>query len=123
MSKQPMARLDGGTAARPEPPRLSGRLVVPADGCTYPPSVQADDLLRVNFDAQAVGPDGLYLVERIGPQGVEWRGCKRFARQITGGLVVDENGRGEWRPADLHSLDVRVVGYVEQVYRPTRGLS
>lgn len=122
MSKQQVTRINSNTAC-PELPRLRGRLVVPADGCAYPPSVQADDLLRVNFDAQSVGPDGLYLVERIGPQGVEWRGCKRFARQITKGLMVDESGHGEWRPADLRSLDVRVVGYVEQVYRPTWGLS
>lgn len=101
-----------------EPPMLSGCMVVSADTCQYPPSVGPADLLRVNFDRRTVGPDGLYLLERIGPRGVEWRGCRRFVHELAG-LMVDQSGRGDWIPApSLSAVNLRIAGYVEQVYKP-----
>lgn len=105
---------DSGAAA--EPPMLSGRMVIPARGCQYPPALTATDLLEVDFDARAVNGDGLYLVEELGATGVAWRGCRRF--QLKPGLHVDETGNGKWMPIDtLRAWCIRIVGRVEHVYR------
>lgn len=75
-------------------------------------------MLRANFDRTSIGKDGLYLIEAMGADGVEWVGCRRFAVGMGGGLSVDDTGRGDWR--ELGSPDAwgwRVAGYVEQVYR------
>lgn len=100
-----------------------GRAVVPAHDCSYPPAVEVVDLLRVDFDRRAVGPDGLYLVEITSPRGVEWRGCRRFEHALSGRLRMDEDGCGAWREMPgLAAMNLRIVGYVEQVYKPSRGV-
>ena len=92
------------------PSRLCGVALVPAGLCAYGAAVDADDVMRVDFDCDRIGRDGLYLVEAMTHDG--------FARGIDGALSVDDSGRGDWR--ELGALDTggfRVVGYVEQVYR------
>jgi hypothetical protein len=100
------------------PSRLRGVSLVPAGMCVCGDAVRAADVLRVDFDCDRIGRDGLYLVEVMTHDGVAWMGCRRFTRGIDGALSVDDSGRGDWREGG--ALDVgglRVVGYVEQVYR------
>ena len=98
------------------PPMLTGQLVIPAHDCQYPASINACDLLRVDFDKRAIGPDGLYLVEILNATGVEWRGCRRFQKMPH--IHMDIRGNGEWVSFSLDAHNMRVVGYVEQVYKP-----
>jgi hypothetical protein len=101
----------------PSTSTLTGRGLIPADLCQYGDAVQAGDVLRVDFDTITVRKAGLYLVEAVNSEGVTWMGCRRFDRSING-VSMDESGRGDWR--DLPSLSgagLRVVGYVEQVFR------
>ncbi|WPB57671.1 hypothetical protein [Xylophilus sp. GOD-11R] len=73
--------------------KLCGSAVVPAYDSLYPPTVDVVDLLRVDFDRRAIGPDGLYLVEMTSPRGVEWRGCGGD-HALSARLRMDEDGRG-----------------------------
>lgn len=102
------------------PGMLSGRLLVPAHDCWYPPAIEVLDLLQVDFDCRHVQSDGLYLVEELDSHGVVWRGCRRFARRpLSDALQMDSTGDGVW--IDVPSLNAwrcRVVGLVEQVYKP-----
>lgn len=96
---------------------LSGTAIIPAAmGCWYPPSVQDNDLLQVDFSCRAVTRDGLYLVEEVRAGNVAWRGCRRFAIRPSG-LCLDASGEGEWMTAPPAST-LRIVGYVERVFRP-----
>ena len=105
-------------ANRTQASRLCGVALVPAGLCQYGEQVRADDLLRVDFDADTIRRDGLYLVEGVTDDGVAWMGCRRFARGIDGALSVDDSGRGDWREVGAGDAGgFRVVGYVEQVYR------
>lgn len=98
--------------------RLSGVALVPAGLCQYGEQVRAADLLRVDFDADTIRVDGLYLVEGMTDDGVSWMGCRRFSRGLDGALSVDDSGRGDWRDvSSLEAAGFRVAGYVEQVYR------
>lgn len=98
--------------------RLSGAALVPAGLCQYGAAVLAGDVLRVNFDCDRIGRDGLYLVEAMTDDGVAWMGCRRFSRGIDGALSVDDSGRGDWREVGAGDAGgFRVAGYVEQVYR------
>ena len=98
--------------------RLSGVALVPAGLCQYGEQVRPADLLRVDFDADTIRVDGLYLVEGMTDDGVAWMGCRRFSRGLDGALSVDDSGRGDWRDASsLEAAGFRVAGYVEQVYR------
>jgi len=100
------------------PAMLSGVALVPSGLCQWRGDVGPDDVLMVDFDQHKINKDGLYLVEAVGADGVEWMGCRRFAVGLGGGLSMDETGRGGWR--DMESLDaegLRVVGYVVKVYR------
>jgi len=95
---------------------------MPAHDCWYPPAVDVQDVLRVDFDRRSIGPDGLYLVEEVGEDGrVVWRGCRRFAHRLAGGLELDTTGEGNWMPIDsLARINWRIAGHVEQVYKPAR---
>ena len=109
-------RMTASTAAAPS--RLCGVALVPAGLCAYGDAVGVADVLRVDFDRNTIGRDGLYLVEATTNDGVEWVGCRRFARGIDGALSMDESGRGDWREVGaVGAGGFRVVGYVEQVYR------
>lgn len=100
------------------PSRLCGVALVPAGLCVYGAAVGAADVLRVDFDCDRIGRDGLYLVEAMTDDGVAWMGCRRFARGIDGALSVDDSGRGDWREVGAGDAGgFRVVGCVEQVYR------
>lgn len=96
----------------------TGERVIPAFACLYPPAINANDLLLVNFDQQAIEHCGLYLVEEIDDAGkVAWMGCRRFDCR-PGKTVVDVTGQGDWR--DLSALPVqwRIAGEVRQVFKP-----
>lgn len=98
--------------------RLSGAALVPAGLCQYGAAVLAGDVLRVDFDCDRIGRDGLYLVEAMTDDGVAWMGCRRFSRGIDGAVSVDDTGSGDWREVGcLEAAGLRVAGYVERVYR------
>ena len=106
------------TASPTHASRLCGVALVPAGLCQYGEQVRAADLLRVDFDADSIRRDGLYLVEGMTDDGVSWMGCRRFSRGLDGALSVDDSGRGDWRDvSNLEAAGFRVAGYVEQVYR------
>ncbi len=99
-------------------PRLSGRGYVPASDCSYPPTIETQDVLAVDFDHDRVGLDGLYLVEVIENDQCAWRGCRRFTRQ-PGRTMMDMTGQGDWVPlvGSTQGGALRIVGRVEGVYR------
>ena len=100
------------------PALLTGQALVPSGLRQWRGDVGPDDVLLVDFDKREINKDGLYLIESLGADGVEWMGCRRFAVGLGGGLSADETGRGGWR--DLESLEaegLRVVGCVVKVYR------
>ena len=97
--------------------RLCGVSLIPAGLCQYE-GIMADDVLRVDFDADSIRVDGLYLVEAADAEGVAWMGCRRFSRGLDGALSVDDTGRGDWRDvANLSAAGLRVAGMIQQVYR------
>lgn len=73
---EPIVALPGMTDTGPT--RLSRRMIMPAYDCEYPPAVEVNDLLDVDFDQRDIGTDGLYLVEIVEGGRVAWRGCRRF---------------------------------------------
>ena len=96
----------------PMPARLAGMALVPAGVCQVPGEIGPDDVLRVDFDANHVDRDGLYLVEAVTADGVDWMGCRRFTRTVLGKLLMFEGG--QWvAPAGL-----RVAGRVVRVFKP-----
>lgn len=102
-------------------PRLRGRLLVPAHDCWYPPAVDAQDMLLVDFDAASVenGQVGLYLVEEMSEDRIVWRGCRKIAAKPEC-VRIDVSGTGDWVPVGaLESIGMRVVGRVDEVYKPT----
>lgn len=80
-----------------------------------------NDLLRVDFDRTNVNGGGLFLVEIIKDQKVDWRGCRRFDKRLDGVVMIDQSGGGDWKPVlpSLAAWNMRIVGYVEQVYKPS----
>lgn len=101
--------------------RLRGRMLVPAYDCWYPPAVDVQDMLLVDFDIVDVAPhtSSLYLVEEMSADRVIWRGCRCISSTL-GQLAIDVSGAREWMPvSSLKSIGVRVVGRVEEVYKPS----
>lgn len=93
------------------PARLSGVALVPAGVCQVPGEIGPEDVLKVDFDADHVDRDGLFLVEAVTADGVDWMGCRRFTRDVLGGVRMFE--AGQWvAPAGL-----RIAGRVVRVYR------
>lgn len=124
-----LGRRDGSTAiireassaSGPSGTRLRGRMLVPAHDCWYPPAVDAQDMLLVDFDAASVesGQVGLYLVEEMSEDRIVWRGCRKIAAKPEC-VRIDVSGTGDWVPVGaLESIGVRVVGRVDEVYKPT----
>lgn len=106
----PMMNAPNVATRSPIPARLSGESLVPAGVCQVPGEIGAGDVLRVDFDADSVTRDGFYLVEAVTADGVDWMGCRRFARTV-GGVLMQE--AGQWiEPAGL-----RIAGRVVTVYR------
>lgn len=99
------------TQANIATPQLSGIHFVPATPCQNE-DIGADDVLRVDFDSRGVDRDGLYLIEAMGSDGVNWIGCRRFAVSADGPQVMDG---GQWQcvPQGL-----RIAGRVLRIYRP-----
>lgn len=100
-----------GHVAPQAPAMLAGVHLVPAGPCQLHGVIDAGDVLRVDFDCRVVKADGLYLVEAVSADGVEWMGCRRFAVTVAGVQVEDG---GAW--CDVPS-GLRVAGRVAQVYR------
>lgn len=96
----------------------SGKGLIPAFGCLYPPAIDANDLLLVDFDQRAVEYGALYLVEEIDAGKVVWMGCRRFDRQL-GKTVVDVTGQGNWQNLEELPVDWRIAGEVRQVFKPS----
>jgi len=100
---------------------LSGRHLVKHHNCSYSPSVEASDVLAVNFDRKTIGPDGLYLIAypATGPGSFNcaWGGVRRFCSEPTG-LKIYEGDK--WRPLKKGHGAMVVIGHVETVYRPVQ---
>lgn len=101
-----------------EPPMLSGLHIVPCSiGCYYPPQVEGEDLLEVDWDVKSLRHDGLYLVESVAEK---WRGCRRF-QVMPSGWWMDQSGEQEWQHIQsIEAIGLRIVGYVREVYKPSR---
>lgn len=101
--------------------RLRGRMLVPAHDCWYPPAIDVQDMLLVDFDKESIeaGQVGLYLVEEIAADRIIWRGCRKIAAKPDC-VAIDVSGTGEWMPvSELNSIGLRVVGRVDEVYKPS----
>lgn len=98
---------------------IANKVLMPAHDCWCPPAVDMHDVLRVDFSRTAIGPNGHYLIQIKDANG-EWRGCRPFRRQeLTQRIEMDVSGSGEWQAiASLEDLNIDVVGFVEQVYKP-----
>ncbi len=115
-------------ASENETPNLHGLRLVFGDPCQYGDQVAADDVLYIDFDRKKVACDGLYLVEWMEGGRVTWMGCRRFAIVPTStgsNIEVDWLADGHWKACDiepngrllLNGAELRVVGYVRDVYR------
>lgn len=93
-------------------PKL-GRRFIPAEACSYPPAVHADDVLLVDLDTDHVIVDGLYLLERFDEAGnVAWMGCRRFEISLQGVRVDDCGQMVSFHPGGA----LRIAGRVLSVY-------
>lgn len=101
----------------------TGERFIPARACYYPPAVDLQDLLRVNFDCREVRYGALYLFEEVVDGKVVWMGCRRFDRRPDG-IRIDVNGNGDWRDFSDYASGYaaehwRIVGEVKEVYKPS----
>ena len=89
---------------------LSGVHLVQVESQAIPGAIEADDLLRIDFDQRTIRCDGFYAMRRGA-----WSGIMRFVRDLSG-LQVEEGGK--WKlvaGADLAAFEV--LGCVRRVYR------
>lgn len=99
---------------------LLGEQLIQAGPCAYPPHVQSDDLLLVDFDQAAADVDGFYIFDDVDDQGkVSWVGCRRVEFSVLRGALVDHDGRGDMRP--LNESRFAIIGKVRRVYRAVIG--
>lgn len=108
--------LAAATAAGAE--GLHGIHIVPASiGCFYPPAIESQDQLRVDFNCRQFHGDGLYLVEEVQGGRVIWRGARRFQRTPQG-LHLDHSGAGEYMAIpSVEAIGWRIVGQVLEVFK------
>ena len=98
----------------------TGIRIIKGRACQYRPAICAIDLVEVDFDRKDYRGDGIYLLEGYENGVVTWRGSRRFLNRIVGGLFMDEDGQGNWKPAcDLDAEQLRIVAQVPTVYKPT----
>ncbi len=107
------ATTSNGISQFPHRGQPTGIRLVPGELCQYG-DIDADCILRVDFNQTVVDRSGLYLVEVVTDDGVTWMGRRRFDRGLTG-LRMDETGAGDWR--DVGVAGLRVVGRVLKVYK------
>lgn len=95
----------------------TGHRMITAAQCQYGNVIRADDLLHVNFDVREVRGPGLYLLEA---PGRDWTCCHRLTMNMQGTLDIDNTGDGvNWHTVpSLETVGLRVIGYIERVYRP-----
>lgn len=99
---------------------LLGEQLIQAGPCAYPPHVQSDDLLLVDFDQAAPDVDGLYIMQTIGDDGqIAWVGCRRVEFSLIHGALADFDGKGDMRP--LADAKASIIGKVRRVYRAVIG--
>jgi len=100
-------------------PPVTGRHLVPVSGgLVYWPTVAPGDVLRLNLDVREVAGAGLYLCEFLGAGGKPWRGVRRF-KPSSGKQAFDHSGRGDFiRLSDYEAGRMKVLGRVEQVFKP-----
>lgn len=99
--------------------RAQGERLIPADACQYPPTIEPNDLLLVDFDRRGIERSALYLVEEVRDGDVVWRGCRKFALGIHG-VRIDVSGDGEWQDfAGYAAQHWRIAGEVKQVFKPS----
>lgn len=94
---------------------------MPATDCWYPPAVDMQDLLVVDFDVTSVpsNSSSLYLVEEWSGEQAVWRGCRRISC-FNDTLKIDVSGEGDWRCFDsIAGIGLRIVGAVLAVYKPS----
>ena len=102
--------------ATSQPERRTGVAMVPGALCQYGADVGPNDVLLADFDQHHVTADGLYLLERTSGGAVTWMGCRRIAKAATGGVLVDQSGRGDWISMEgLEGFGLRVAGRVQRV--------
>lgn len=107
------ATTSNGISQFPHRGQPTGIRLVPGELCQYG-DIDADCILRVDFNQTVVDRSGLYLVEAVTDDGVAWMGCRRFDRGLTG-LRMDDTGAGDWR--EVAGSNLKVVGRVLKVYR------
>lgn len=122
MTTTTSALLAPATAAGPE--GLHGIHIVPASiGCFYPPAIESQDDLQVDFSCRQFQGDGLYLVEEVQGCLVIWRGARRFQR-MPAGLHLDVSGAGEYMGIpSVEAIGWRIVGQVLGVFKPARRIA
>jgi len=99
----------------------SGRALFFGDCCQYADDIHAADLVAANFDVKDIHTGGgLYLFVHVKDGRLNYRCCRR-AMRVPDGIVIDWNGRGEWKKvASMADTVFRVVGVVETVYKAVR---
>lgn len=103
---------------------VTGKHLIRATACSYPPVVHSDDVLLVDADCMDIGTDGIYLLERIDAGRVVWMGCRRFELSVTGEVRIDESGDGQLCTFDADARSrYRIAGRVMQIYKPSIGNS
>ncbi len=101
---------------------VTGKHLIRATACSYPPAVQSEDVLFVDADCRDIFTDGLYLLERIEAGRVVWMGCRRFELSISGEVRIDESGDGQVSTFDSDARSLyRIAGRVMQVFKPCPG--
>lgn len=97
---------------------LSGLRHVPAAAFSYPPAVNATDILLVDFDVRRVRHGSLYIIELDSGHST-WTGCRRMDMRLDGAVWIDETGAGNWKDVgQFADTNWRVLGEVREVYKP-----
>lgn len=99
--------------------RVNGQRCIPAVACMYPPAIDADDILLVDFDRREIKYGALYLVEEVKDGKVQWKGCRRFDL-FPSGIQIDMTGEGDWQQFTGHvAAHWRIAGEVREIFKPS----
>lgn len=105
---------------------LEGRHIILGRYIQYPPSIEAGDLVEVDFNVRTIFEDSLYLLVCNGDHfagGKPYAICRRFQR-IPGGLRVDQTGHGQWEDfVPEHWASYQVCGRIKTVFKPAKAIS
>lgn len=99
--------------------RASGQRYIPAMACVYPPAIDANDILLVDFDRHEIKYGALYLVEEVKDGKVQWMGCRRFDL-LPSGVQIDVTGKGDWQQfIGQAAAHWRIAGEVCEIFKPS----